>query len=79
MVNCKQSNQDEKVYNLGPGVESDLFIPKLLRGSSDCELNDYALPEIEILDSEISFLLHDLCNQWAEVEARVVFEQAPPK
>lgn len=110
--------------------------------SSDCELNEYALPEIEILDPEdgvivwpyeglnpqISlrlkaeaglntlammdpygyrqpitaftsgekdlvytfeldytyddktiFVLYDLCNQRAEVEARVVFEQAPSR
>jgi hypothetical protein len=110
--------------------------------SSDCELNDYALPEIELMDledsiivwsyqgsypqvrlllkaeaglntlamedpygyqrpikaftsgetdldytfelrdfyeSETVFVLHDLCNQRAEVEARIVFEQAPAK
>lgn len=110
--------------------------------SSDCERNDYALPEIEILDPEdgeiiwpyegprpqvslrlkaeaglntlammdpygyrqpitaftsgekdlvytfeldyvyepeISIVLHDLCNQRAEVEVRVIFEQAPSR
>lgn len=110
--------------------------------SSDCELNDYTLPEIEILDPEdgeivwpyqgtnpqvsfrlkaeaglntlamvdsygynmpitaftsgekdlvytfeldyvyepeISIVLHDLCNQRAEVEVRVIFEQAPSR
>lgn len=110
--------------------------------SSDCELNDYALPEIEILapedgvivwpyegpnpqvslhlkaeaglntlammdpygynqpiaafisgeeklvytfeldytyEAKTIFVLHDLCNQRVEVEASVVFEQAPSR
>ncbi len=115
--------------------------------SSDCELNDYSMPEMELLDpedrvivwsyqgsypqgpypqvslhlkaeaglntlamedpygyqrpieaftsgekdlvytfelrdfyeSETVFVLHDLCNQRTEVEARIVFEQAPAK